>query len=417
MATLIERRWAELGGAPETKVTEGTVAEITILFGERIEKLDAKGFKVAHMASKKFESGTILVHMAKEPTASTRGLAIELRMSPKGTLATTPVPVPEMPAQPAPVPSIDGLMSRVCEHMVAANGDDNAAELDFCEGDHVEAAKVAMASRLLELKDQGFSLKPAPKNPLWFEGKHADGRKVTIYLTTHSPNVPDNRPVVSDLSSREMRIAVAASQGVDNGARKDAQRQGYIDRANAAAGRGGRRYATTDELNEEGRMNAEAFRREEAAIGVDRAHGDSKTVAASVELPTAAQKPLPDATYTVVRADGSYRTLRVVTIEEGQLAGKTIVKYLGGPDNESDYVGCAFLTKETRTLTMWKKFRGGDLEHDIRECVSVILGDPLAAGEAYALMSGKCCRCGRKLTVPASLHRGMGPECANKSGF
>jgi hypothetical protein len=27
---------------------------------------------------------------------------------------------------------------------------------------------------------------------------------------------------------------------------------------------------------------------------------------------------------------------------------------------------------------------------------------------------GKCCRCGRKLTVPASIASGIGPECATK---
>ena len=29
---------------------------------------------------------------------------------------------------------------------------------------------------------------------------------------------------------------------------------------------------------------------------------------------------------------------------------------------------------------------------------------------------GKCCRCGRTLTVPESIHNGVGPECARKRG-
>ena len=40
----------------------------------------------------------------------------------------------------------------------------------------------------------------------------------------------------------------------------------------------------------------------------------------------------------------------------------------------------------------------------------------LARAEAYALASGQCMRCGHKLTVPASLHRGLGPECAKREG-
>jgi hypothetical protein len=30
---------------------------------------------------------------------------------------------------------------------------------------------------------------------------------------------------------------------------------------------------------------------------------------------------------------------------------------------------------------------------------------------------GKCCRCGRKLTVPESIESGIGPECAGKAGL
>jgi hypothetical protein len=30
---------------------------------------------------------------------------------------------------------------------------------------------------------------------------------------------------------------------------------------------------------------------------------------------------------------------------------------------------------------------------------------------------GKCCRCGRKLTVPSSIESGIGPECATKHSF
>ena len=37
--------------------------------------------------------------------------------------------------------------------------------------------------------------------------------------------------------------------------------------------------------------------------------------------------------------------------------------------------------------------------------------------EAYAIGSGKCACCGRTLTVPASVHRGLGPDCAKKYGF
>ena len=50
------------------------------------------------------------------------------------------------------------------------------------------------------------------------------------------------------------------------------------------------------------------------------------------------------------------------------------------------------------------------------EAWKIISSDPKGAGEAYALESANCFRCGRKLTVPVSIHRGLGPECASKWG-
>ena len=42
--------------------------------------------------------------------------------------------------------------------------------------------------------------------------------------------------------------------------------------------------------------------------------------------------------------------------------------------------------------------------------------DQLRGRERYAMLSGRCSRCGATLTVPASLYRGMGPVCAQKEG-
>ncbi len=127
---------------------------------------------------------------------------------------------------------------------------------------------------------------------------------------------------------------------------------------------------------------------------------------------------IADGTYTVVRPDGSYRTLEIETRTTGNLAGKTIVAYLCGPDNERDFQGCAFFSPERGQAVMWKRYRtNAAFCEEVLDAIRTILQDPRAAGEDYALKSGRCCRCGRKLTVPASLHRGMGPECASKSGF
>jgi len=128
---------------------------------------------------------------------------------------------------------------------------------------------------------------------------------------------------------------------------------------------------------------------------------------------------IQDGTYTVVFGDGHYRTLKFRTKTEGSLAGKTIVSYLSGPDNSTDFTGCAFYDQDRGTTTIWRRYRlkeNASFCEEILEAVGVILGNPAKTGEAYALKSGRCCRCGKKLTVPASIHQGMGPDCFAKTG-
>ncbi|MDE1971441.1 MAG: hypothetical protein KGI50_07750, partial [Patescibacteria group bacterium] len=69
------------------------------------------------------------------------------------------------------------------------------------------------------------------------------------------------------------------------------------------------------------------------------------------------------------------------------------------------------------TVTFWKRFRAVNSEQRLKRitaAVQRILDDPQGTGLAYALKETKCCRCGRDLTVPASIHAGLGPGCARK---
>lgn len=121
-----------------------------------------------------------------------------------------------------------------------------------------------------------------------------------------------------------------------------------------------------------------------------------------------------DATYTVIFAAERYVTVRIKTAGEGsKFEGKRIASFLSGPDNESDFQGFAFVN-EDGTVAVWKRFRSVGYQPFI-DALNVVLGNPARSDEfreAYAKVSGKCARCGRKLTVPASLNRGLGPECA-----
>lgn len=124
-------------------------------------------------------------------------------------------------------------------------------------------------------------------------------------------------------------------------------------------------------------------------------------------------------TYTIVLPDDDYFTLRVADANWGDFpAGTQSIAFLSGPENETDFTGCAF-RYANGTVRMWKRFNGGELEHKVRLALHALasIDEQREAGEAYALRSGRCSKCGRKLTVPASLHRGMGPDCAMKFGL
>lgn len=121
---------------------------------------------------------------------------------------------------------------------------------------------------------------------------------------------------------------------------------------------------------------------------------------------------VPDGRYTVSFADGSYKTLRVETQSENDdfMPGVTILKFLSGTDNSRDYTSFGHVLPNG-SVRIWKRHQANET---LREGVKVLLGDPKAASQAYAEASESCSRCGRDLTVPASIHSGLGPECAKK---
>jgi hypothetical protein len=127
---------------------------------------------------------------------------------------------------------------------------------------------------------------------------------------------------------------------------------------------------------------------------------------------------IADGTYTVTFADGSYRTLKVKTQDEGAtfMPGARIISYLNGPDNWSNYKGFGTISAGNR-LNVWRKFAGAA---DLISAAMVLLSgkEAMVNGlKAYAKESGKCGMCGRKLTTPESLSYGIGPECRAKLGL
>jgi len=122
--------------------------------------------------------------------------------------------------------------------------------------------------------------------------------------------------------------------------------------------------------------------------------------------------------YTVV-ADSGRKTFRVSDWKDDSRRPGEQVRWIGlltGSDNTSSYTTCA-RQDATGALHLTRAFQGNA---EVATLLASLMGEDVegrkAAREAYALESGCCARCGKLLTVPASIHRGLGPDCAGKVG-
>ena len=119
-----------------------------------------------------------------------------------------------------------------------------------------------------------------------------------------------------------------------------------------------------------------------------------------------------DGYFTV--ADGKqHRTFRIHTQPQDAAfaPGKTIIAYLAGSDNTSDYINFAFVGNER--IFPWKRFTTG-YDHILAAARYLVQGNHEQAGKMYAQASGNCYRCNRLLTTPESVAAGLGPYCRNK---
>lgn len=140
-----------------------------------------------------------------------------------------------------------------------------------------------------------------------------------------------------------------------------------------------------------------------------------------VEASTPVSFDAPLGTYTVVGLPGAggkdYVTVRIKTPgANSNWHGKVLVEFLSGADNERDFTAFGELT--AAGVHVWGRFRNNVRIGVYAQAVETITGGTAdernEAGLAYALQSGNCYRCGRTLTVPASIHRGLGPDCAGR---
>lgn len=130
---------------------------------------------------------------------------------------------------------------------------------------------------------------------------------------------------------------------------------------------------------------------------------------------------VPDGYYTIVLSEQPEvrRTIRVRTPRQGTYSarmGWQYVAFLSGSDNESSYTGFGRL-EGARTRLDGSYRRNEQLGLALELLVGYAQKDQLDnSRQRFALVSGRCWNCGRTLTVPASIHRGLGPDCAARLG-
>ena len=89
------------------------------------------------------------------------------------------------------------------------------------------------------------------------------------------------------------------------------------------------------------------------------------------------------------------------------------VSLLRGVDNESDYVYLGMLKDGQFRLT---KSSRASLDAPSVKAFRFFWNSNQLHPELVVRHEGRCGRCGRTLTVPESIDRGIGPECASKIG-
>lgn len=137
-----------------------------------------------------------------------------------------------------------------------------------------------------------------------------------------------------------------------------------------------------------------------------------ETPAPPVAVPRHASFPVPEGRYSVSFADGTHKTLKISrqSSDDEFMPDLLLLAYLSGSNNDGDYTRFGHVDPQGN-VHVWKRHM---VNESLREAVKVLIGSPQAAALAYAEHSGCCARCGRTLTVPASIHAGYGPDCAGK---
>ena len=118
-------------------------------------------------------------------------------------------------------------------------------------------------------------------------------------------------------------------------------------------------------------------------------------------------------TYTVKFGD-DHRTIRIR--RPHPKAKFVVAEFLSGPDNTSHFT--RFAREAEGGFSVYPSYQREKNSARSVLALKALVGatekELAEMGFQYSLMSGNCYRCGRTLTVPSSIHAGLGPVCAGK---
>ena len=124
-----------------------------------------------------------------------------------------------------------------------------------------------------------------------------------------------------------------------------------------------------------------------------------------------------NSTFTVQNNKGEHYTFKV---RQPKPEMPHFISLMTGPDNENSfsYMGIVIPTTGAVVLTKKSKLTVDSVPVKVAQWALGKVWSNTDLPEGYAIRhEGKCGCCGRKLTTPDSLDRGIGPECAKRFGW
>jgi len=126
------------------------------------------------------------------------------------------------------------------------------------------------------------------------------------------------------------------------------------------------------------------------------------------------------AIFTVESPSGLHRTFKVVKVQgEGYDKPIWTVMVLVGPDNNTNYRNIGYIVGDPSERRVYFKGNAAyEPNHSLLQSFIWVLRRADVAnftaklGTAKVFHEGRCGKCGRRLTVPGSVSRGLGPQCA-----